>query len=385
MAGNTPFKRWKREVHEGGVADPCIVSWPARLVRRVRRRSATSSPTPSTSCRPCSSWPASRRPAEIDGVAQSQLDGVSFALLLGAAGLPGRRATHVTQHFEMFGSRAIYHDGWKAVTFHPVGPIYDDGLNPNASFDDDVWELYHVAEDLSETRRPGRASSPSGWRDLIELWWEEAERNDVLPLDNRPLWALSSQARPPARTRRGSATSRAVRQVPESVAVPVQNRSHAVRVDVVVPDGVVPEGVLLALGSALGGWSLHLLGRPPPLRAQPLRQGAATCSRPRDVVGRRSPHQVGFAFTKDEGLGGAGPLSVDGRVVAEGASPASPRPGSTGWGSGSPAATSGDRRSARGIEAPFPFNGIITAAVVEVTGPVVRDPLAEIAAILAEQ
>jgi hypothetical protein len=51
----------------------------------------------------------------------------------------------------MFGSRAIYHDGWKAVTFHPVGPIYDDGLNPNAPFDDDVWELYHVAEDLSET------------------------------------------------------------------------------------------------------------------------------------------------------------------------------------------------------------------------------------------
>ena len=60
MAGNTPFKRWKREVHQGGVADPCIVSWPAQAGRRARGRSATSSPTPSTCCRPCSSWPGWR-------------------------------------------------------------------------------------------------------------------------------------------------------------------------------------------------------------------------------------------------------------------------------------------------------------------------------------
>src|SRR5215467_9171433 len=78
------------------------------------------------------------------------VDGTSFAYLLGddGAGEPGR---HETQYFEMLGSRAIYHKGWKAVTFHPVGPLYDD-QNPNDSFDDDVWELYHVADDLSETR-----------------------------------------------------------------------------------------------------------------------------------------------------------------------------------------------------------------------------------------
>ena len=62
----------------------------------------------------------------------------------------------------MLGSRAIYHEGWKAVTFQPLGAMYDDGLDPDAPFDDDVWELYHVAEDLSETRRPRRRRSPSG-------------------------------------------------------------------------------------------------------------------------------------------------------------------------------------------------------------------------------
>jgi len=56
-----------------------------------------------------------------------------------------------TQYFEMFGSRAIVHDGWKAVTFKPIGPMYDDGLSEDAPFDDDVWELYHVANDVSET------------------------------------------------------------------------------------------------------------------------------------------------------------------------------------------------------------------------------------------
>ena len=76
------------------------------------------------------------------------------------------------------------------MTFHPLGPLYDDGLNPNAPFDDDVWELYHVAEDLSETTDLA-AEEPQRVADLVARWWEEAERNQVLPLDNRVLWTLA--------------------------------------------------------------------------------------------------------------------------------------------------------------------------------------------------
>ena len=128
-------------------------------------------------------------PAEIDGIEQSHLDGTSFAYLLDAAGeqAPGR---HRTQHFEMLGSRAIYHDGWKAVTFHPVGPLYDDGLRSNAPFDDDVWELYQVADDVSEVHDRS-ADFPEKVRELVALWWDEARRNDVLPLDNRVLDAMA--------------------------------------------------------------------------------------------------------------------------------------------------------------------------------------------------
>ena len=88
----------------------------------------------------------------------------------------------------MFGSRAIYHRGWKAVAFHPVGPLYDD-QDPNAPFDEDVWELDHVEEDLSESRDLAQ-DHPDLLAELIGLWWREARRNQVLPLDNRVLWAL---------------------------------------------------------------------------------------------------------------------------------------------------------------------------------------------------
>ena len=143
MAGNTPFKRWKREVHEGGVADPCIVRLPTS--RRasegggVRRQFAHAIDIAPTVLELVGITP----PGEIEGIAQSHLDGTSFAYVLGDGG-DRQAGRHRTQHFEMLSSRAIYHDGWKAVTYHPVGPIYDDGLRANAPWDDDVWELYHV-------------------------------------------------------------------------------------------------------------------------------------------------------------------------------------------------------------------------------------------------
>ncbi len=234
MAGNTPFRRWKREVHEGGVADPCIVSWPAGAklgllepgaIRHQFAHAIDVLPT-------LAEVAGITLPAEIDGVAQSEIDGASFAYLLAPGGdaLPER---HETQYFEMFGSRAIYHRGWKAVTFHPIGPLYDD-QDPNAPFEDDVWELYHVAEDLSETRDLA-AEQPGVLGELIELWWAEARRNQVLPLDNRVLWALVNP-KPDHRQASEYRYQQGGAQVPELVAVNVRNRSHRIAVDITIPD-----------------------------------------------------------------------------------------------------------------------------------------------------
>jgi len=187
MAGNTPFRRWKREVHRGGVADPCIVHWPERLsavaggIRRQFTHAIDVVPT-------VLELVGIDAPQTIEWVPQSHLDGTSFAYVLSEEGALATER-HDTQYFEMFGSRGIYHRGWKAVTYHPVGPLYGDGLDPNAPFDEDAWELYHVAEDPSETIDLAD-ELPVRLAEAGRTVWREARNNDVLPLDNRVLWAL---------------------------------------------------------------------------------------------------------------------------------------------------------------------------------------------------
>ena len=180
-AGNTPLKRWKRETHEGGVCDPLIVHWPARLGRPGETRhqyvhAIDLLPTLLEAI-------GIEAPAQLDGVEQRPIEGVSFAHLLENATAPSR---HLTQYYEMLGSRALYHDGWKAVVFHPLPGLAYDGSDPAKSFDDDEWELYHVAEDFSETVDLAK-DRPEKLAELVELWWADAERHHVLPLTNRPV------------------------------------------------------------------------------------------------------------------------------------------------------------------------------------------------------
>jgi arylsulfatase len=380
MAGNTPFKRWKREVHEGGVADPCIVRLPpsravgtAGGLRGQYAHAVDVLPT-------VLELVGVAAPAEIDGIEQSHIDGTSFAYVLDKAGegAPGR---HRTQHFEMLGSRAIYHDGWKAVTFHPVGPLYDDGLRSNAPFDDDVWELYHVAEDVSEVHDRA-VEFPEKVEELVALWWEEARRNDVLPLDNRVLDAMAHKHdrrryQDSYRYFQGGA------QVPEWVAVDVRNRSHAMTVDLETPRGVVPEGTLLALGCALGGWSFHVLdGR---LRYVHNLHGEVHYEVVAAAALPPGRHTVEFRFDKDQGAGGTAALFVDGEPVGEAVVPKFTPVAFNEVGVGLTCGYEWGPAVGPGYEAPFSFNGTIVRAEVRATGPVVHDPVADVAAILASQ
>jgi len=378
MAGNTPFRRWKREVHEGGIADPCIIAWPSGGfdeggVRLQFTHAIDVLPT-------LTELAGVGLPARIDGIEQSSIDGQSFAYLLSVGGesAPER---HQTQYSEMFGSRAIYHKGWKAVTFHPIGPLYDD-QDPNAPFDEDVWELYDVRTDLSETDDLA-ARHPDLLRDLVELWWEEARRNQVLPLDNRVLWALVHPKPDHRRPRELLRYFQGGAQVPEVVAANVRNRSHALIVDVDVPESGDADGVLLALGSALGGFSLHVLGGM-------IRYVHNLYGKERHTVAsaeRVTPgeHRIEYSFTKDDGLGGEGVLRCDGREVGRAAIPRFTPSGFNGVGVGVTCGYEWGPAIGTGYEAPFPFAGVIRRAYIDTRGPVVRDPLAELEAILAEQ
>ncbi len=377
MAGNTPFKRWKREVHEGGVADPCIVWWPAGVrdpggVRRQFAHAIDVMPT-------VLELVGVEQPETIDGVAQSPVDGTSFAYLLAEADAPAR---HERQYFEMLGSRGIYDRGWKAVTFHPLGAMYDDGLDPDAPFTDDVWELYHVAEDLSETRDLA-AEEPERLQRMIDLWWEEARRNDVLPLDNRPLAAIMNP-RPTARAARDTHVYYPHgAPVPETVAVNVRNRSHTITGEIEVGAGVTPNGVLLALGSVLGGFAFYL-------RDGRMRYVHNLYGKRRSIIGSDvqvagGAHRCTFRFTKTADFVGRGDLLLDGVVVGSGEIPhfTPVRFSITGAG-----LTCGyERGPAIGDDyvAPFPANVEIARVVVDVSGTPYRDPEGEFEAIMSEQ
>ena len=377
MAGNTPFRRWKREVHEGGIADPCIINWPARITGHdaIRHQFAHAIDVLPTVL----DLIGIEAPEEIASVAQAPIDGTSFTYLLDDGDAPGR---HTTQYFEMFGSRGLYHDGWKAVTFKPLGPMYDDGLDPNAPFEDDVWELYRVADDLSECNDVA-ARHPDVLAKLVALWWEEAERFNVLPLDNRPIAALLAPRRPFTNHPRyvfwpGESI------VPETVTVNVRNRSHVVVADVEVPDGSSAlEGVLLAMGTTLGGWSFHVLdGR---LRYAHNYVGKFCAVVESDEVVAPGPHQLAMSFFTSGDFKATAKLLVDGRVVGEGLiehlTPV--RHSITGGG-----VTCGWEQGPSvgpGYTAPFPFTGTLRRVVVDVSGEPYRDPEAEFEAIMSEQ
>ena len=380
MAGNTPFKRWKREVHEGGVADPCIVRWPARFAGEaggIRHQFAHAIDVLPTVLE----LAALEAPEHIGGRELEEIAGTSFAYLLGEGG--GAEAErHGTQHFEMFGSRAIYRDGWKAVSFKPLSPR---GPGPNrydAPYDDDVWELYHVAEDVSETRDLA-AEQPELVAELVDLWWEEARRYQVLPLDHRIMHTILNPRplRVHERTRYRYVPHGA--PVPESVSVDVRNRAHTITATVDLPDGTVAEGVLLAMGCVLGGWSFHLLdGR---LRYVHNLYGKELHVVSSDEVVTPGSHVLGFTFEKTTDEGGVGTLTVDGRIVGTGDIPRFTPTRFNNTGAGLSCGYELGPPVADGYESPFRFTGTIVDVVVEVSGESPLDPLAKFEAIMSEQ
>jgi arylsulfatase len=378
MAGNTPFQRWKREVHEGGIADPCILRLPGRVAAGAIRHQFTHAidlfPT-------VLELAGIEAPSEIGEVPQSPIDGTSFAYALAedAEQAPER---HTTQYFEMLGCRAIYHDGWKAVTFKPSGRMYDDGIDPDAPFDDDVWELYDKRNDFAESVDLA-AQEPERLAELVDLWWAEARRNDVLPLDNRPLAAFA-EARPTPADGRGRFVYRpGGAPVPERVAVNVRHRPHSITASVVVPDEGPVEGVLLALGSVLGGFSLYLLDGvlvyAHNLVGTQLHRVSAT--RP---VGPGA-HRLRMEYTPNADFSGVVRLLVDDEVVGDGTVAFFTPVQFSNTGGGLTCGYEVGPAVSPDYTEPFRATVTIDDVVVEVSGPEYRDPMALFAAVMATQ
>jgi arylsulfatase len=182
-------------------------------------------------------------PAEIAGVPQMPIEGESFLPRLKGPGAPDRSTP---QYFEMFGHRGVWRDGWKAVAFHP----------PGTPFESDVWELFHLDQDFSEAHDLA-ATDPQRLKDLMALWWAQAKRHKVLPLDDRFAPRFAENAARFSGRRKRFVFHAGMGHLPTDVAPDVRSRSYRIEADVTVPkEGA--DGVLIAHGDATSGYSLYV-------------------------------------------------------------------------------------------------------------------------------
>ena len=244
-AFDTPFPYWKRFAgYEGGTADLCLVSWPNGIAAHGENRdqyvhAVDVVPT-------LYDLLDIEVPATIKGYPQTPLEGESFAPALADAGAAGRQ----TQFYSMLGMRAIYHEGWLANTLHPP-------ISGWSNFDKDTWELYHLAEDRSQSRNVAE-EHPQRLEGLKGLWWYYAGQYKGLPLDDRSALEIMSQERPkPAGDRSRYVYYPDSADVPETVAVNIRRRSYTVAAAVNV-ESADAQGVLFAHGGTAGGHALFI-------------------------------------------------------------------------------------------------------------------------------
>lgn len=241
QVGNTPLRFYKQNTYEGGIRDPMIVHWPTRIqdtggIRAHYHHVTDILPT----VLECVGIDA---PEDFKGVPQLPVEGVSFAYTFASPDVENRRRV---QYYEMLGHRAIWMDGWKAVTRHRLGQ----------PFDEDQWALYHTDQDFSECHDLA-ADDPAKLRQLIERWWVEAGRYNVLPLDDRGI-ELFVQRRPSVGGER-----RRCRFLPgtphiDRFAVPdIRNRSHRILASI-DRTSTQQQGVLIASGARTGGYVLYI-------------------------------------------------------------------------------------------------------------------------------
>lgn len=242
QAGNTPLKWYKQNTHGGGVRDPLVVHWPRGLKGKGEIRPQF--------CHAIDLAPTVLDllgldfPKSINGVEQMPVHGKSLVPILSNSNASVSRDT---QYFEMFGHRGIWNDGWKAVTHH----------NHGTAFEDDQWELYNLDEDFSEFQDLSQVE-PEKLKELVDLWWAEAENNGVLPLDDRLGPDLFRAAR---RTGLPSSRRRFAYYPPISPIVadacPPLIRGGKITVDFEHPHESA-EGALIARGDINSGFGLYL-------------------------------------------------------------------------------------------------------------------------------
>jgi arylsulfatase len=305
MAGNTPFRYFKQSEHRGGQHDALVVHWPNGIQAKGEIRSqyhhiSDIAPTIMEAA-------GIQVPEEYHGVEQQPMDGVSMIYSFDDANAPNKKKR---QYYEMFGNRAIWADGWKAVTLHAKRMPWD--VNVVLPFEDDEWELYNVAEDFSESTNLAE-EHPEKLQELIKIFDEEAWKYNVYPLYDDMIKRLGAQQdRLFGDQKEFVYFAPGAVRIAEKSSAPVKNRAHTIETRLDLTGG--EEGVIVACGGMTGGYTMFIKdnrlyydynfldGVHYVLKSSPLPKG---------------PTELKFSFTRTKPFGGKGELYVNDRKVDE--------------------------------------------------------------------
>jgi len=391
FAGNTPFRRWKRETYRGGISDPFIVHWPKGIKAKgeIRTQYAHAIDMVPTVLECLGIEP----PTTIKGVSQSPIEGVSFAHTFGDANAPTK---HHTQYFEMMGHRSLYHDGWRAVCPWP-GPSFTEAGKPFGEpisadtlteLDAKGWELYHVEKDWAENYNIATDNLPK-LIEMVATWYTEAGKYNVLPIDSRGVLRIADE-RPAITINRTRYTYYpGTQEIPATVAVNVLNRPHSIIADVEIPAGG-GEGILLSHGGIDGGYSFYIKdGKLHWVHNYVSRAFYHIESNENVPEGR---HQLGFEFevtdqpdfANGKGSPGIAKLFINGKLVGQIDVPVT-TPFALGLTGGVTCGSAHRSPVTPDYRPPFEFTGKIHRVTVDVSGQLIEDQEAVMRIAMARQ
>lgn len=380
FAGNTPFRRWKRETYRGGVADPFIVHWPKGIKAKgeIRHHYAHAIDMVPTVLDALGIAP----PEQIRGVTQSPIQGVSLAPTFKDAKAEDR---HKTQYFEMFAHRAIYHDGWRAVCPFP-GPSFTEAKaffgqlelteDKLRELDAKGWELYNVKDDPAETKNLAETNRAK-LIEMIALWYVEAGKYNVLPLDSRGTARFGEERPQITKDRKTYVYYPGTQVVPENVAVKTLNRAFSITADIEIPKSGA-EGVVVSQGSNIGGYCLFIKDKK--LHFVHNYVGAQELHVESSKPVPYGKHVLRYEFeptgkpdiAKGKGAPGRAQLYTDAKLVGEANFPVTV-PLALGIGSGVAVGRNPGSSVSQLYQPPFEFTGRIFKVTIDVSGKMIQD------------
>ena len=308
----TPFQ-WTKQIasHFGGTRNGMVISWPKGIAAKGELRTQFHHcidvvPTILEACHVT-------MPSSVNGVTQKPIEGVSLAYTFAEANAKNRRTK---QYFELLANRAIYSDGWVACTT-PVGAPWDSAGAKVDEITGYKWELYDTSKDFSQAHDLA-AEMPDKLKDLQLLFYTEAARYNVLPIDNSKTERLDPAIRPSlTRGRKSFSYTEGMVRIPEGASPDIKNKSWSIKADVEVKENA--SGIIVTQGGLFGGWGLYLN------QGKPVFHYNFVDVAHFDVAAKNSltpgKHMIEMQFAYDGGgigRGGVATVSVDGSPVAKG-------------------------------------------------------------------